>query len=149
MKSLANDPALYGLSSIVGRLLNWLIVPLYVVKVNNYEFGEVTQLYAWIGLLLAILTYGLETGFFRFANKDENTDPKVVYSTCLTSLWVTSGAFLALVLIFLAPISNSLGFNNHHDYIAMLAILTTIDALTSVPFAFMNSHHISFRFASS
>ena len=148
LKALAKDTALYGLSSIIGRLLNWLLVPLYVVKVNNYEFGEVTQLYAWTGLLLAILTYGLETGFFRFANKDEELDPKVVYSTCLTSLWATSSLFLILVLIFLNPISGSMGFEDKSNYIAMMAVITAVDALTSVPFAYLRFQKRPLRFAS-
>ena len=75
LKSLAKDTALYGLSSIIGRLLNWLLVPLYVVKTNTNEYGQVTQIYAWVGFLLVLLTYGLETGFFRFANKQEDSDP--------------------------------------------------------------------------
>ena len=148
LKALAKDTALYGLSSIIGRLLNLLLVPLYVVKVNNYEFGEVTQLYAWTGLLLAILTYGLETGFFRFANKDEELDPKVVYSTCLTSLWATSSLFLILVLIFLNPISGSMGFEGKSNYIAMMAVITAVDALTSVPFAYLRFQKRPLRFAS-
>ena len=75
MKSLAKDTALYGLSSIIGKLLNFFLVPLYVVKTNGYEYGEITQLYAWVAFLQVFLTYGLETGFFRFDYKDENSDP--------------------------------------------------------------------------
>ena len=65
LKSLAKDTALYGISSILGRLLNWLLVPLYVVKTSDFEYGQVTQIYAWVGFMLVMLTYGLETGFFQ------------------------------------------------------------------------------------
>lgn len=147
MKSLAKDTALYGLSSILGKLLNWLLVPLYVVKVNDYEFGEVTQLYAWMGLLLVLLTYGMETGFFRFANKNEDSDPQKVYTTCLSSIWATTGVFALLVLAFLRPISISLGFAGHESYIVMLCAVICMDVLSSLPFAYLRLQKRPLRFA--
>ena len=86
IKSLAKDTAIYGMSSIIGRFLNWCLVPLYTYKLATGGFGDVTNLYAWMALLLVILIYGLETGFFRFANDGTEEDPKTVYSTCLFSL---------------------------------------------------------------
>lgn len=148
MKSLAKDTALYGLSSIIGKLLNWLLVPLYVVKVNDYEFGEVTQLYAWTALLLVFLTYGLETGFFRFANKEENSDPKLVYGTCMTSLWVTTGIFLALVFAFLTPLASAMGFAGQQSYLSMMAVVIGIDVISSLPFAYLRYEKRPLRFAS-
>ena len=147
MKSLAKDTALYGLSSIIGKLLNWLLVPLYVVKVNDYEFGEVTQLYAWTALLLVFLTYGLETGFFRFANKEDNSDPKLVYGTCMTSLWSTTALFLLLVFLFLRPLSQSMGFAGHEGYLGMMAVVIAIDVLSSLPFAYLRYQKRPLRFA--
>ncbi|MEG1616033.1 MAG: lipopolysaccharide biosynthesis protein [Bacteroidales bacterium] len=147
MKSLAKDTALYGLSSILGKLLNWLLVPLYVVKVNDFEFGEITQLYAWTGLLLVMLTYGLETGFFRFANKNEASDPMLVYSTCMTSLWTTTGAFLALIFLFLKPLAGGLGFTGHENYISMLAVVVAMDVISSLPFAYLRYQKRPLRFA--
>ena len=90
MKLLAKETAIYGLSSIIGKFLNWMLVPLYtyVLKAQS-DYGIVTNLYAWTALLLVILTYGMETGFFRFANK-EGEDPAAAYTTALTSLFVTS-----------------------------------------------------------
>ncbi|MGL4293901.1 MAG: lipopolysaccharide biosynthesis protein [Bacteroidales bacterium] len=148
MKSLAKDTALYGLSSIIGKLLNWLLVPLYVVKVNDYEFGEITQLYAWTALLLVFLTYGMETGFFRFANKDENSDPKLVYSTCMTSLYATTALFLAAVFLFLRPLAEGMGFTGQQDYLAMMAVVIAIDVLSSLPFAYLRFEKRPLRFAS-
>ncbi|MEG1585346.1 MAG: lipopolysaccharide biosynthesis protein, partial [Bacteroidales bacterium] len=148
MKSLAKDTALYGLSSIIGKLLNWLLVPLYVVKVNDYEFGEVTQLYAWTALLLVFLTYGLETGFFRFANKEEHSDPKLVYSTCMGSLWGTTALFLVLIFLFLNPLATSMGFAGQEEYLGMMAIVIAIDVLSSLPFALLRYEKRPLRFAS-
>ena len=80
MKSLAKDTAIYGLSSILGRFLNWCFVFLYInVLKTTAEYGIVTNLYAYMALLLIILTYGMETGFFRFANDKEEKEPQRAY----------------------------------------------------------------------
>lgn len=91
LKTLAKDTAIYGLSSIIGRFLNYLLVPLYthVITSSSGGYGVVTNLYAYTALLLVILTYGMETTFFRFANK-EGENPDKVYSTILTSVLATS-----------------------------------------------------------
>ena len=102
LKSLAKDTAIYGLSSIIGRFLNYLLVPLYtyVINASSGGYGVVTNLYAYTALLLVILTYGMETTFFRFSNK-EGEDPDKVYSTILTSVLTTSALFVALVIGFI------------------------------------------------
>ncbi len=89
IKSLAKDTAIYGLSSIVGRFLNWCLVPIYTNVLPKNEFGVVTYIYSLTALLLIILTYGMETGFFRFANHDRWRDPVQVYTTSLISLGFT------------------------------------------------------------
>ena len=96
LKSLAKDTAIYGLSSIVGRFLNYLLVPLYTAKLSAESggYGVITNVYAYTALLLVVLTYGMETTFFRFANK-EGEDPQRVYSTILLSVGGTSLAFVA------------------------------------------------------
>ena len=101
MKILAKETAIYGASSIVGKFLNWLLVPLYTyVLQQQSDYGIVTNLYAWTALLLVILTYGMETGFFRFVNKAEE-NPKTVYSTSLIALFTTSLLFsVACVVAF-------------------------------------------------
>ena len=93
MKTLAKDTAIYGLSSIIGRFLNYLLVPLYTYKIAAASggYGVITNLYAYTALLLVILTYGMETTFFRFANK-EGEDPKLVYSSILRMVGLTSSA---------------------------------------------------------
>ena len=121
MKSLAKDTAIYGLSSIIGRFLNWMLVPMYTrVLVNTGEYGIVTNIYGWTALLLVLLTYGMETGFFRFINKKDEQEPMRVYATSLYSLAFTSSIFIALVLIFLNPVSNALGYAAHPEYIGMI-----------------------------
>ena len=90
IRGLVKDTAIYGLSSIVGRFLNWCLVPLYTVLFTTSEYGVVTLVYSVVALALIILTYGMETGFFRFANHERWGDPMEVYSTGLVSLAVTS-----------------------------------------------------------
>jgi O-antigen/teichoic acid export membrane protein len=99
MKILAKETAIYGVSSIVGKFLNWMLVPLYTyVLQQQSDYGIVTNLYAWTALLLVILTYGMETGFFRFINK-EDENPRTVYTTSLITLFTTSLLFaLACIL---------------------------------------------------
>lgn len=147
MKSLAKDTAIYGMSSIIGRFLNWCLVPLYTYKLATGEFGAVTNLYAWMGLLLVILIYGLETGFFRYANDTGESSPQTVYSTCLASLACTSSLFVVLVMLFLTPISSTFGFENHPDYIAMTAVIIAMDAFCSLPFAYLRYQKRPIRFA--
>lgn len=148
MKSLAKDTAIYGMSSIIGRFLNWCLVPLYTYKLTTTsEFGIITNLYAWMALLLVILIYGLETGFFRFANDPKQGSPKTVYSTCLASLAITSSLFMVLVLLFLHPLSTAFDLGAHPEYIAMTAIIIAMDAFTSLPFAYLRYQKRPIRFA--
>lgn len=148
MKRLAKDTAIYGLSSIIGRFLNWLLVPMYTrVLDNTGEYGIVTELYAWTALLLIILTYGMETGFFRFINKKEEKAPMRVYGTILYSLSFTSSLFFLLVLVFLNPISNALSYSGHPEYIGMMAGIVALDAFCCLPFAYLRYQNRPVRFA--
>lgn len=148
MKSLAKDTAIYGLSSILGRFLNWCFVFLYINALKTTaEYGIVTNLYAYMALLLIILTYGLETGFFRFANDKEYKDPLKVYTTGLISLASTSSLFFILMLIFLKPVSAWLGYPAHTDYVWMVALIIAIDAFTALPFAYLRYQKRPIRFA--
>ena len=148
LKRLAKDTAIYGLSSIIGRILNWLLVPMYVrVLQSTGDFGIVTNLYAWTALLLIILTYGMETGFFRFINKEQQ-DPQQVYSTTLLSIGTTSILFLILGLSFLSPISSFLGYAETPAYVGMLIGIVALDAFTSIPFAYLRYANRPIRFAS-
>jgi O-antigen/teichoic acid export membrane protein len=149
MKKLAKETAVYGLSSILGRILNWLLVPMYTrVLSGTEEFGIYTNLYSWIALLLIILTYGMETGFFRFINKTEEQEPMRVYATTLFSLGITSLLFLLLAGCFLHPVSRLLNYEAHPEYLAMMLGIVAADAFCSIPFAFLRYKGRPFRFMS-
>ena len=149
MKSLAKDTAIYGLSSILGRFLNWCFVFLYIkVLKTTAEYGIVTNLYAYMALLLIILTYGMETGFFRFANDKEEKEPQRVYTTGLISLATTSTLFFVLVWVFITPLSRLLGYPEHEDYVLMMAAIIAVDAFTALPFAYLRYRRRPIRFAS-
>lgn len=147
IKSLAKDTAIYGVSSIVGRFLNWCLVPLYTIKFPADEYGVVTYIYAVVALALIILTYGMETGFFRFANHERYSNPDEVYSTSLVSLGVSSTFFFAIVLLFLNPIAAALNCSGHASYIFMMALAVALDAYTSIPFAYLRYKKRPVRFA--
>lgn len=147
MKSLAKDTAIYGVSSIVGKFLNYLLVPLYTyVLKQTSDYGIVTNLYAWTALLLVILTYGMETGFFRFANR-EGYQPQQVYKTSLLSLLITSATFATLCVVFAAPIANWMGYEGHESFIAMLGVVVAMDAFSCIPFAYLRYKKRAIAFA--
>ena len=110
LKGLLKDTVIYGVSSIVGRFLNYLLVPLYTIKISAESggYGVVTNLYAYTALILVILTFGMETTFFRFANK-EGSDARKVFSTSLFVVAFLAVVFLAAVFGFLTPICHTLG----------------------------------------
>ena len=147
MKSLAKDTAIYGLSSIIGKFLNYLLVPLYTyVLARTDDYGIVTNLYAWTALLLVILTYGMETGFFRFANR-EDYDAKSVYKTAFFTLLGTSSAFALMILLFQQPIATALGYPNHSEFIAMMFATVAVDAFACIPFAYLRYQKRPIAFA--
>ena len=148
LKSLAKDTAIYGLSSIVGRFLNYLLVPLYTAKLSAASggYGVITNVYAYTALLMVILTYGMETTFFRFANKEEE-NPQTVYTTTLISVGFTSLMFIALVLLFINPISAFMGYADHQSYIWVMAITVAIDAFQCIPFAYLRYKKRPIKFA--
>jgi O-antigen/teichoic acid export membrane protein len=136
MKTLAKDTVIYGVSSILGRFLNWCLVPFYSYILVSAEYAVSVELYAWTAVILVVLTYGLETGFFRFANRAE-LDSQVVYSTSLVSITVTSILFILLCFLFLPWISVILGYQTHSDFIWMMAVVVAIDAFSAIPFAYI------------
>ena len=148
LKSLAKDTAIYGLSSIVGRFLNYLLVPLYTATLSaaGGGYGVITNVYAYTALLLVILTYGMETTFFRFANK-EGEDPQRVYSTALLSVGATSLAFAVLVVAFVGPISAAMGYADHPSYVWVMAVTVALDAFQCIPFAYLRYKKRPVKFA--
>ncbi|MGN0226758.1 MAG: oligosaccharide flippase family protein [Paludibacteraceae bacterium] len=147
MKSLAKDTAIYGLSSIIGKFLNYLLVPLYTYALaRTSDYGIVTNIYAWTALLLVILTYGMETGFFRFSNR-EDYDSQTVYKTAFLTLLCSSAVFTMLVVIFHQPIANALGYPDHSEFVEMMFATVAIDAFACIPFAYLRYQKRPIAFA--
>ena len=148
LKSVVKDTAIYGLSSIIGRFLNYLLVPLYtaVLPAGSGGYGVVTNIYAYVGLILVILTFGMETTFFRFANK-EGEKPLVVYSTTLIIVGTISLFFLCMVLGFLPQISQAMGYAAHPEYIGIMGACVALDAFLAIPFAWLRYQKRPIKFA--
>ncbi|NPD90760.1 oligosaccharide flippase family protein [Xylanibacter muris] len=148
LKSLAKDTAIYGLSSIIGRFLNYLLVPLYTAKFAASEggYGVITNIYAYVALLMVILTYGMETTFFRFSNK-EHENPQTVYTTILTTIGCTSLIFFIAVLAFITPISQAMGYGDHPSYIWVMAATVALDAFQCIPFSWLRQNRRPIKFA--
>ena len=144
LKKLASQTAIYGLSSVIGRLLNYLLVPLYTRYFLPAEYGVVTELYAYVAFLVVMLTYGMETAFFRFSKKEETTK---VYSTTLISLLVSSVVFVGLIFLNSSAISQWLGYANHPEYIQFFALIIGMDAVASISFAKLREQDKAMRFA--
>ena len=147
LKKLAGETAIYGMSSIVGRFINWWLVPYHSRIFLPEEYGVVTNLYSYIAFLLVILTFGMETGFFRFANKS-NAENDKIYSTSAISLFGSSLLFVFIAFLFSGNFAGLLDFPNSEDYIRWLVVIVAIDAATSIPFAHLRLKGKAVRFAS-
>ena len=148
LKSLAKDTAIYGLSSIAGRFINYLLVPIQTTAfaAAGGQYGVVTNIYAYTALLLVVLTYGMETTFFRYVNKT-GENPQTVYSTVLISVGSTSALFVALVMAFLPQISAFMKYPDHPDWVAVMFVCVAIDAFKCIPFAYLRYQKKAVKFA--
>ena len=135
LKKLLSDSVVYGLSSIVGRFLNYLLVPVYTYHMSAASggYGVVTNVYAYTALLLVILTFGMETTFFYYSNR-EGIDRRRVFSTALTAVGTVSLLFVVLVMILIGPISSAMGYVDHPEYIRVMALVVAIDAFQAILF---------------
>ena len=149
LKSLAKDTAIYGLSSIVGRFLNYLLVPLYTYYMphDTGDYGISTNIYAYTALILVLLTFGMETTLFRFAN-DEKCKPDTVFSTVMATVGSLTLVFLLLLFGFITPISDAIGYAAHPDYLLMMGVVVALDALQAIPFSYLRFQKRAVRFAS-
>lgn len=148
LKKLLSDTAIYGMSSIIGRFLNYLLVPLYTYKIaaESGGYGVVTNLYAYTGLILVLLIFGMETTFFRFSNK-ENVNPEKAFSTSLIAVGSVALFFVAVVTIFLTPISNAMNYATHPEYIEIMAIIVALDAFQAILFSRLRYENRPIKFA--
>ncbi len=133
LKKLASQTAVYGLSSILGRLLNYLLVPLYTRVFSPEQYGVVTEMYAYVSFLIIILTYGMETAFFRFSQNQ--SDKEKVYSTSLISILSSSVIFIIILSFFASPVANVIGYESKSNYIVWFAWIIGLDAISAIPFA--------------
>ena len=148
LKGLAKDTAIYGMSSIVGRFLNYLLVPLYTnyMPKESGDYGVSVNIYAYTALVLVILTFGMETTLFRFANKEGET-PDTVFSTAMGVVGTLSVIFLVLLFSFITPVSESLGYADHPDYLLMMATVVVLDSIQAMPFSYLRFQKRPIKFA--
>ena len=156
LKSLLKDTAIYGLSSIVGRFLNYLLVPLYThyMPTESGDYGVSTNIYAYTALILVFLTFGMETTLFRFANdapegaeQASHPWPDTVFTTAFATVGTLTALFLLLVFGLIGPISTHLGYAEHPEYLQMMAAVVAMDALQAIPFSYLRFQKRPIRFA--
>ena len=155
--SLMKDTAIYGLSSIIGRFLNYLLVPLYThyMPKESGDYGVNTNIYAYTALLMVVLTFGMETTLFRFANdtplsnssREDEHWPDTVFTTAFATIGTLTALFLALLFGFITPIAGNLGYGEHHEYLLMMGVVVAMDALQALPFSYLRFLKRPMRFA--
>ena len=148
LTTIFKDTAIYGLSSIIGRFLNYLLVPLYTAQFSaaSGAYGIITNIYAYVALAMVLLTFGMETTYFRFTNKT-HTDSETVYGTTLITVGSISLLFAVLVLLLLSPISQLMGYGDHPDYVGVMAVTIAFDAFLCIPFAHLRQQRKALKFA--
>lgn len=146
LKQLAGQTMIYGLSTILARIINFLFVPIYTRLLSPENYGVVTEFMAYIAVLQVVLVLGLETGCFRFANK-EGVDPRKVYSNAFVTVFCISATFLALMLAFAGPISSALGYSGYGACIKYVGGILALDSITAIMFAKLRQESKAFKFA--
>ncbi|MDD2659269.1 MAG: polysaccharide biosynthesis C-terminal domain-containing protein [Methylococcales bacterium] len=146
IKKLASQTAIYGISSIFGRFLNYLLVPLYTYYFSAAEYGVVSEFYAYAGFFSVLLLFGFETGYFRFRDK-EHSDRDVAYSTALIFVVLVNLGFFLGILLINKRLSTALNYANHPEYVLFFTLILTLDAIASIPFARLRAEDKAFRFA--
>ena len=144
-KKLASQTAIYGLPTIIGRLLNVLLVPLYTRVFLPEEYGTVTEMYAYVSFLLIVLTYGMETALFNFSRQQVDKDK--VYSTILLCVGFTSVLFMAGLWLFSQPIADMIRYSDHPEYITWFGVILGLDAISSLAFAKLREQQKAKTFA--
>ena len=146
LKQLAGQTVIYGMSTILARIINFLFVPIYTRLLSPESYGVVTEFMAYIAVLQVVLVLGLETGCFRFANK-EGVDPKKVYSNAFFTVFCISVTFLALMIAFAGPISSALGYEGYESCVMYMGGILAIDAVTAIFFAKLRQENKALKFA--
>jgi O-antigen/teichoic acid export membrane protein len=145
IKKLAGQTAIYGVSSMFARILNFLLTPLYVTSFSTAQYGEVSELYANVAFFMVLLGFGMETAFFRFSKTEENQSS--VYSTALTFIAVSSGLFILIGFLFTQSIADLIGYASRPDFIIYLALILGLDAFATIPMAKLRNESRAKKFA--
>ncbi|MBE9469203.1 MAG: oligosaccharide flippase family protein [Bacteroidetes bacterium] len=146
IKKLAGESMVYGMGTIVPRLLNYLLLtPFYTRILSISQYGEIAELYSYTAFLMVFLTYGMETAFFRYANSSKNSN--TAFTTSLISLSITSLLFIGFIFSFAHPIADVIRYSNHHEYIIFIGLIIAIDAVSSIPFARLRHQNKAKKFA--
>jgi O-antigen/teichoic acid export membrane protein len=146
LKALTGQTAIYGVSNIVGRLINYMLTPLYTAVFDAENFGVVTEMYSYVAFLNVVFTLGLETGYFRFANKTGD-EPKT-YMQCMNIMIAVSVVLSLFFILFATPVANTLGYQGHENYIQWLALTMALDTVVAIPFAQLRLKNEAKKFAS-
>ena len=146
LKQLAGQTMIYGLSTILARIINFLFVPIYTRLLTPESYGVVTEFMAYIAVLQVVLVMGLETGCFRFANK-EGVNSDKVYSNAFVTVFAVSATFLALMLAFAGPISSALGYEGYGSCIRYVGGILALDSVTAILFARLRQENKALKFA--
>ena len=145
IKSLAKQTAVYGINSILGRIINYLLVPLYTRVFLPHEAAIYVELYAYMAMLAVILTYGMETAFFRYSEKSNKPDE--VYSTTFYSIVISTSLFLLITLASRHTIASVLGYEGRTEYIVYFLLILGFDAISAIPFAWLRAQQKAWTFA--
>lgn len=145
LQKLAGQTAIYGLPSIVGRLLNYLLIPLHTSVFLTEQFGVITEMYAYVAFLVVMLTYGMETAYFRFQSQQNND--RSIYSTTLFSLFGSTILFWILTTYFAQEIANAIHYPNNSEYVVWFAFIVGMDAIASIPMARLRIEGKAMQFA--
>ena len=147
LQKLAGQTAIYGLPSIIGRLLNYLLVPLHTGKFTTSEYGEIVEMYSYVAFLVVLLTYGMETAYFRFQSK-KDSNHQTIFSTVLISLFSSTVLFISFATFFAEDVATLLEYPNNSEYVIWFAYIVGLDALSSIPLARLRIENKAVRFAS-
>jgi O-antigen/teichoic acid export membrane protein len=145
LKKLASQTAVYGLSQIVGRFVNYLLVPLHTALFATSEYGVNTLMYSYVTFFNVLLTYGMETAFFRFSTNHER--PEDVYATGMRSLLMSTSFFVLIFSFFASPIASLIRLPEHPEYVIYFTLIIALDAISAMPFAYLRHHNKPLRFA--
>jgi O-antigen/teichoic acid export membrane protein len=146
LKKLAGQTAIYGLPSIVGRLLNYVLVPIHTAVFLPDKFGVIIEMYAYVSFLVILLTYGMETAFFRFNSKEENNKDEV-FTTTVLALIATTVIFITTAYIFAQKIANFISYPDNAEYVIWFAFIVGLDAISSIPLAKLRDQNRASYFA--